>query len=331
MKLPKHFSKRLVFFISLAVLLISALAVYYFFLRPQVKTLDDFPIMVINDGQTAVYQEVKVTKDRLEKQIVVSNLGQDSQKEVKIYEYIPKEVAQKASELKFSVQPQILEDDPIVLWQVEPSISQPVQLSYSVKVAWETTQCIDRGYAADMKNVYKLDPYNFDDCYKYLHIKFLDAVYKNQKRREQEEKDQVKLIQPGEKQYKDIQAKSKEVLKATQVKPSTSKISAEKAVEIVKNQYPKPLMGHEDIGWPAATCSLGDAIFMEAEQRWRVVCIRGQHEVGDIAHNAICEHQWFYFTVDGSGKATEEGWYTKCKLKKDGSISTYGKPLWGIQ
>jgi len=80
-----RFSKKPIFLVLTAVLLVSALAIYYFFLKPQVKTLDNFPIMVINNGQTAVYQEVKVAKDRLEKEIIVSNLGNNNLKGVKFY------------------------------------------------------------------------------------------------------------------------------------------------------------------------------------------------------------------------------------------------------
>lgn len=335
MKLPKHFPKKPIFLILIAVLLISALGIYRFFLKPHAKILDDFPIMVINNGQTAVYQEVKVAKDRLEKQIIVSNLKQDNQKEVKIYENIPKEVAQKASEIEFSIQPRIIEDDPFVLWDVEgPEVNQPIQLTYTVKKKMEDTQCLNVKDINEMQNVYKLDPFDFNDCYKYLHIKFLNAVYQNQKRREQEEKDQVQLIQPGEKKYNEVQKKAKEIIKKKQVQPSpaksTKKISKEEAIEAVKKQYPKPLSGEVKAKWPPAACSQNDATYFESEQKWHVICIRPRHEIGGF-DSAVCEAEWFFFTVDNSGKAIEEGWYDKCKLDKDGSLSIYGKPMWGIQ
>lgn len=316
MKLPKHLPIKPLFLILAVVLAILSLGVYYFFLKPQVKTLDDFPIMVINNGQTAVYQEVKVTKDKIEKEIVVSSLGNDNQKEIKIYEYIPKEVAQKASELKFNVQPQILEDDPIVLWKVDRSNPEPVQLGYSVKIAWETTQCIDKGYAADMKNVYKLDPYNFDDCYKYLHIKFLDAVYKNQKRREQEGKDQVKLIQPGEKQYQEIQKKAKELLKP--VKPSNSKISAQEAVLAIKkcqfSEYQK---------W-GLQCN---ATFAPEDPGWRVICGRRNF----VQNNYTFNWHYEFYKVKDNKSCMQLGLYESNTDSLGNTSPVIGAPMWGIK
>lgn len=303
----------------IVVLLTLALGGYFYFQKPQqAKTLDDFPIMVINNGQTAVYQEVKVTKNKIEKEIVVSRLGNDDQKEIKIYEYIPKEVAQKASDLKFNVQPQILEDDPIVLWQVERSSPEPVRLNYSVKVAWETTQCIDKGYAADMKNVYKLDPYNFDDCYKYLHIKFLDAVYKNQQRREQEERDRVKLIQPGEKQYQEIQKKAKEVLKAAQVKPSGSKISAQEAISAIKKcqfaEYQK---------W-GLECK---ATFSQEDSGWRVICSRQNFKENNYTMNFHYE----FYTVKEGKSCKQVGLYESVTDYNGYTFPTTGEPMWGVK
>ncbi len=285
------------------IFLILGGAGFYFFQQKssQTKILDNFPIMIINNGQAAIYQEVEVSRDGIKKEIVVSRVGEGEQKETKIYEYIPKEVAQKASEIEFSIQPQIIEDDPFVLWKVEPSISESVQLSYSVRVVKETTQCVEKGYIIDMKNVYKLDPYNFNDCYKYLHIKFLDAVYQNQKRREQEEKDKTQLIQPGEAKYQEIQQKAKKKI-AGQVKPtatpksnSDSKISAEEAIAIVKKNYGNDRSEKYHLGEYNLECK---ATFNQEDRGWRIICSR------------------FNFVVDGS--YLREFFYEFYLVSKDG-------------
>lgn len=320
MKLPMRFSKKPIFLVLTAVLLVSALAIYYFFLKPQVKTLDNFPIMVINNGQTAVYQEVKVAKDRLEKEIIVSNLGNNNQKGVKIYEYIPKEVAQKASDIEFSVQPKILEDDPFVLWDVGgPEQGQPVQLNYTVKKRMEETQCLDKKYFNDMQNVYKLDPFDFNDCYKYLHIKFLEAMAKNQKRREQEEQDKVQLIQPGETQYQKIQKAAKAAVAEEEKKTLRTGCNGSKEDMIGKiRQSYSEVNSSPTYGNTAAEC---EGTCNKSGKRWEIVCSRNAFKT-----QAFDYESWFTFYVgDSNGQVRKIGNYGKLNGK------TYGRPQFGVR
>lgn len=313
-----------IFLVPIFIVLLGAGIFYFKKLSSTTKIMDNFPIMVINDGQNAVYQEVKVAKDKIEKEIVVSNLKGEDQKEVKIYEYIPKEVAEKVSELEFSVQPQIIENDPIVLWQVEPSGPKPVQINYTVKKRMEETQCLHPKYINEMQNVYKLDPFDFNDCSKYLHIKFLDAVYKNQKRREQEEKDKVQLIQPGEEQYKDIQKKAKETIKATKTKSTPSKISAKEAIAIVKKNSQYSVRYNTQ---PNLECK---ATFSNEDQGWRVIC-SGRNLI--VNKSYLQEFYYEFYLVAKDGKTwKEKAVYEKTKDTITGqSFPVSGEPMWGVQ
>ena len=57
---------------------------------------------------------------------------------IEIVEVIPKEIALSASELSFNIQPIILEDDPIVMWQLQ-DIEETVELTYSIDKEVEVT------------------------------------------------------------------------------------------------------------------------------------------------------------------------------------------------
>ncbi len=79
-----------------------------------IAVIDDLPIWLLRDGKAAVYQEIVIFEDKVKKEIVVNDLDDSSSENIEIYEYIPKEIAQHASDLKFNVQPQIIEDDPLI-------------------------------------------------------------------------------------------------------------------------------------------------------------------------------------------------------------------------
>lgn len=107
--------------IVLAILLVVLLTGGYLLYREKfssTRILDKFPVMLINNGKTAVYYQMKVAKSSMTNQIVVSNLSGEKQEGTKIYEDIPKEIAQSASELDFKPKPTVLEDDPIILWDL---------------------------------------------------------------------------------------------------------------------------------------------------------------------------------------------------------------------
>ncbi len=346
--------------IGIVVFLIILCGIGYYFYQQkssQTKTYDNFPIWLLRDGKVAVYQEVSVSPDKYERKVVVNNLSEENQKGVKVYVEIPKEIAQKASDVTFSSDVEIIKDDPVVLWSVGNPGEKSSEMSWTdtalflpraagLVLTWSRNIAMNN--LADTcktatakewieKNTWQKDKTSFLACGEYIeHIeKVIQERTASDWQNKMDENKVITSIDSTNSQYKEIKTKAKEIIRKNQAQPSptksTQKISKEEAIEAVKKQYPKPLGAQVDAGWPAADCKPNDATYIESEQKWHVICIRPQHEVGDIAHNAICEAQWFFFSVDNSGKAIEEGWYDKCRLKKDGSLSTYGKPMWGVK
>ena len=112
-----------------------------------IKTLDQYPIHMLRGGAVAVYREMKVYEDSMEKHIVINNLSDQDQKSVKVYEVIPKEVAKNASDIKFNIQPKIISADPIVLWDTgdHPRRSRvPVKLDYGWSINTKTSEQVSR-------------------------------------------------------------------------------------------------------------------------------------------------------------------------------------------
>jgi len=81
---------------------------------------------------------IKITKtpaidrERKETTITIKLAPKKVMYNVSIFEDIPKEIAKSAADLIFSVQPVIIEDDPLIMWQFE-RLEAPVELSYTVK------------------------------------------------------------------------------------------------------------------------------------------------------------------------------------------------------
>ena len=82
----------------------------------ETATIDDLPIWVLDNGAT-VYRELEFDGKKLTRNIVIQNLDGVTDS-AKIYETIPKEIAASAKDLQFNVEPQVIEDDPVVLWSV---------------------------------------------------------------------------------------------------------------------------------------------------------------------------------------------------------------------
>lgn len=120
-------------FIILGIVIILALVGLgiYFWQKTRAKkiVINDLPIMVLAD-KTAVYREMTIDqKGNIEKTITLQNLGDQPADNLEIYEAIPKEIAPSAKDLTFSVQPQIIEDDPVVLWKTCGNSSDPTACS----------------------------------------------------------------------------------------------------------------------------------------------------------------------------------------------------------
>lgn len=99
-----------------------------------IKTIDDYPILLLRGGEISVYRELNIYKDHLEKLVVVSNLGEKTQENLKIYEAIPKDVAYAAGNLSFNQKPTIVENDPVVRWDIRKiyASDDPFTLSWKV-------------------------------------------------------------------------------------------------------------------------------------------------------------------------------------------------------
>lgn len=343
MRLPnkKRFPSSPIFLAILVVLALATGGCFYFFPQKnlQEKTIDNFPVMLINNCKTAVYRELRVSKNSIENQIVVSGLTDEDQSATKIYEFIPKEVAQKASDLEFSVQPQILEDDPLIMWHLGPlDGKKPKKIQYTVKRPPEMTQCVEKGYVADVAK-YGLNPLNFDDCYKYFGIKFEEAVEKNKKLREEREKDQVRLVKSDESRYREIQKTAKEVIQKdsngkTQEQElyARPKMTNEEAVIAVKNsRFGEQLKFGEQNGGKPVECT---ASWNAQKGYYQVVCIQ------EDFYYAQWNYYYFmynFFTVSSKREVQLVGDYVK---KRESSTHTvagwsedryFGKPMWGVK
>lgn len=289
----------------------------YFGQQSPVKTLDQFPIMLISNGQTAVYQEVRVSSDKIEKEIVVSNLSGDS-KDIKIYEVIPKEIAEKASDLEFSVKPTIIEDDPIILWDI-PSMHEqtPSRFTYKAPITLGISKsgtskikpfCTQKPEIVQAMKRLKYDPEDWDDCDFYVSTLYKAAVDKNKQLREEKEKDQVQIIQPGEAKYTEIQQKAKEVISPGKL---NAKISNDEAMIKVRADYDETANMECAASWN------------NQGQYYQVVCNRQNYS--PYAGKTV-EFNYTFYTVSKDGKANKIGNY----YKESGKASL-GKPMWGVK
>ncbi|NQU83389.1 MAG: hypothetical protein HQ536_01630 [Parcubacteria group bacterium] len=84
-----------------------------------IATLDNLSVWKIKDGRVTVARELNIYKDGIGTKIMVANTDKTEKKNVKIYESIPKEIAKNVSELEFSHPVEIIEDDPLILWNLD--------------------------------------------------------------------------------------------------------------------------------------------------------------------------------------------------------------------
>lgn len=72
------------------------------------------------------------TNQEFSTKVVIRIQPKENQTTIKVIEVIPKEVALSAKDLIYSVEPIILEDDPVIMWQLD-NVDEPVELSYRVE------------------------------------------------------------------------------------------------------------------------------------------------------------------------------------------------------
>lgn len=132
-------------------------------------TIDEYPIQLLRESDVAVYRQVDIYEDSVRKHVVIMNTSDGNYEDIKIYESIPKEVAQSAKQLVFNEQPEIIEDDPLVLWNLGKLNSEDsVDLSFRVEnqdITSEdikTVQQSPKNYCESIYGKYSNDLYG--DC-----------------------------------------------------------------------------------------------------------------------------------------------------------------------
>lgn len=294
------------------------------------RTLDNFPVMLINNGKASVYYQMKITKGTITNHIVVSSLTGEGNEGTKIYEDIPKEIAQNASELDFKPKPTIVKDDPIILWDLpELHQGQPVELQYTYKKRLERTLCVDKGYFSEMDKL-GLNAMYPEDCDKYIEMRYQEALARNKKRREQELKDQVQLVNPGEGQYQEIQAAAKKKItdteKATARKGCTG--SKEDVISKIRAGYPEvtALPVYNNI---VADC---EGVCKKDLKQWQIVCSRDPFKTEFMEY----EFLFTFYVGDADGAVRKTGNYVKRRsydvVKKVWEDwKTLGQPQFGVK
>lgn len=348
------FKKLPIKIISIVVFLIILCGIgYYFFQQKssQVKTIDNFPIWLLRDGKVAVYQEVTIDSNKYERKVVVNNLSGEDQKEVKIYVEIPKEIAQKASDLKFSSDVEVVKDDPIVLWSVGKPGQTSTEMSWTdtalvlpraigLTLTWtrniamnNLTDVCKTKTAKDWieKNTWEKDKASFLACGEYLeHIeKVVQERTASDWQNKMDENKVTQTIDSSNPEYKQIQQKAKQKI-AEQAKPTTipkanndSKITAEEAIDIIRKDVQKNPR-FDNIAKFNLECK---ATYSQEDQGWRVICGRRNFERNKYMMNF---HYEFYLVKDKKSWK-QAGYYESVTDYNGYTFPTIGKPMWGVK
>ncbi len=224
--------KKILIIGAIVAIALLGTAIFYFFkpsflAKAPAATFDDFPIWLMRDGKVAVYRELDFYEDSIKKQIVVVNLGDESQSNLRIYESVSKNIAQHASDLKFNIQPnEIIDDDPAFYWNISTNrAGEKILLTMGTKVNLSKVSdaCNNEQAIQEILNL-NLKPDSFDDCMKYWRIKEEQTQEKIEKElaeaRAKEaipKSEPVKVIKPDAPEYAAIQKKAKETLRKTLV------------------------------------------------------------------------------------------------------------------
>lgn len=247
-----NFSYKKIFIIGLIVIALLGLAAFFVFYFAGMKAAppakvplaidDQQPIWLLRDGQVAVYRQTEFYKDEVVSRVVIDNLSGQAQPDVKVYEVIPKEIAQSASELKFSAAVTVVEDDPIILWDLGDLTRsrKPVELNYVYKERLTTCgiwEKLEPGFKEQMKKN-NLDPNSEDDCENYAHQISQANKAKRQQQQQAAQQKAAELQEKKEKITKVVQPNSDEYLKiAGQAKIAIAQESKKK--EDKEKEYQK--------------------------------------------------------------------------------------------
>ena len=257
-------------------IVIAVLAAFYFISIFQgdqaVAVIDDFPIWILRDGDIAIYREMNFSEDSMEKQIVVVNLSNENQEGFQIYERIPKEFAENASDLEFSIQPTIIEDDPLIMWDLGPIVEKekPPIIYYETPVSRESIidmfgRCRiqdsemdiiekfekEEKVAQEISDVWSIDISEVRIlCLRYWKNKH-EWAQKQVREELQAKKEKVtQVIEPGSEEFAGIQKKAKEVIKERmkekiqENKTAKQKESSQKTtLSFTKDSFPLSLIG----------------------------------------------------------------------------------------
>ncbi len=247
--MPKNKKILIVGLIVIALLGLGAFFVFYFTgmkTAPPAKVplaIDDQqPIWLLRDGQIAVYRQTEFYEDEMVSRVVINNLSGQEQPDVKVYEVIPKEIAQSATELKFSAPVTVVEDDPIILWDLGDLTRnrEPVELNYVYKERLTTCGIWEKlvaGFKEQMKKN-NLDPNSEDECENYAHQISQANKAKRQQQQQAAQQKAAELQEKKEKITKVVESGSDEYLKiAGQAKIAIAQESKKK--EDKEKEYQK--------------------------------------------------------------------------------------------
>lgn len=130
------FSKKSIW-LAVGIIILAGLA--FFLFKPSSekdKALQefDFPVWALRTGDITVFQQEKYFSDSSERNIVVGNVGEQTQENIKISQKLPISLAESADDLKFNIQPNIIsQKDPFVLEfeikELAPQKSQVIKIS----------------------------------------------------------------------------------------------------------------------------------------------------------------------------------------------------------
>jgi len=265
-KLPLPKGRRKIAVLAGALILVLGVISYFWFSNKPVSkptVMDDLPIWLLRDGKVAVYREMEIGKNSITTSIVVDNLGNTDQTDLKVYETIPKEFAQSASELEFSLEPEIIEDDPVVLWSVErrPVKSEPV--GFTIKHEKDIFEMLDKckqegvglekfekeqkareeiakEWGMDMKNV------NIA-CLRHWQSKYQWAQKQTEEKYQAQREKIFKVLNVKDSEYKKIQNEAKKVINEEKKKATASTQTAgsvEQTIPLSESIFPKTLVDY---------------------------------------------------------------------------------------
>ena len=256
--------------VVIAVVLIALIVCGLFYFKQKTsqktepKTIDDLPVWLLRDGKVAVYREMEVGGDSVTANVVVSNLGNEDQNDVQIYETIPKEIAQSASTLEFSSEPEIIEDDPVVLWHVDNvPRSEPVTIGFSIKndkdIVAMLENCKQEGTGMEkfekeqkareeMAKEFNMDLKNVDvACLRYWQGRYEWAQKQTEEKYQAQKEKIFKVLNVKDSEYKKIQTEAKKVISEVKKKEADKNQTAQsvaKTIPISESIFPNTLIGY---------------------------------------------------------------------------------------